>query len=91
MNPIDQLKEAMEKGVAELNPDDMDKVSGGVMTHKEKSTLRYFLRMAKKENKMSMGEVLALVPQLFPIYSKQYPNVTEKDITDYIKAVYPSL
>lgn len=77
--------------MAELDLNDIDKVPGGVMTNSEKSTLKYFLKLAKKENKMSMAEVLALVPQLFPMYSKKYPNVTQQDIISYIKAVYPSL
>lgn len=77
-------------GMIELNLDDMDKITGGVMTSGEKSTLSYYLKMAKDAN-LTMDQVLAFVPQFFPVYSPKYPNVTMQDVTDYIKNVYPTL
>lgn len=82
--------EALEKGLVELNLEDMDKVSGGVMTSSDKATLKKYLKMAKDEN-MSMEDVLSLIPTFFPLYTSQYPNVTIDDVKKYIKKVYPTL
>ena len=79
------------KGIAiELDPEDMDKVSGGVMTKDEKKLLVSGLKMAKSAG-LDLQEVLSYVPTYFKQLSPQHPNVTQSEVISFINSVWPKL
>ena len=86
---MDYMEEA--KGtVVELDPEDMDKVSGGVMTKDEKKLLVGGLKMAKSAG-LDLREVLSYVPTYFKQLSPQHPNVTQSEVISFINSVWPKL
>lgn len=79
------------KGIAiELDPEDMDKVSGGVMTKDEKKLLVGGLKMAKSAG-LDLQEVLSYVPTYFKQLSPQHPNVTQSEVVSFIKNNWANL
>ena len=86
---MDYMEEA--KGtVVELDPEDMDKVSGGVMTKEEKKLLVSGLKMAKNAG-VDLQKVLSLVPTYFKQLSPQHPNVTQSEVVSFINSIWPKL
>ena len=86
---MDYMEEA--KGtVVELDPEDMDKVSGGVMTKDEKKLLVGGLKMAKGAG-LDLQEVLSYVPTYFKQLSPQHPNVTQSEVVSFINSIWPKL
>ena len=80
----DFLKILSSKSKMELSDDELEKVSGGVMTDNEKKLLMFALIEGKREG-LSKDDIMDMVEQYFPQYSPQFPNVEKKDVTDYIE------
>ncbi len=80
----DFLKILSSKSKMELSDDELEKVSGGVMTDNEKKLLMFALIEGKRKG-LSKDDIMDMVEQYFPQYSPQFPNVEKKDVTDYIK------
>lgn len=86
----DYIHEAKKNGMMELGLEEMDLVSGGVMTGDEKKQLIAALKMAKAAG-VDLNKVLSLVPTYFKQLSPQHPNVTQSEVVSFIKNNWANL
>ena len=84
---INQLKNGAPQ---ELSMDELEDVSGGVITPEGEAKLRWGLGLAKKQG-MTVDDVLALVPQYYDIFHPMFPETTAEEAIDYIKANWNSI
>ena len=77
-------------GDYELNLDQLNGVTGGVITDSQKTTLNYVLKQAKNA-KMSLDDVMALIPGYYDTLHSSYPDVTLEEVQTYVSETWDSL
>ena len=74
----------------ELTSEQLDEVTGGVITSAQAGLLNPVLKNAKASGK-TMDEVIALIPGYYQQMHMIYPNVTIDDVEKYVREVWDSL
>ncbi|SCW26814.1 hypothetical protein SAMN02910456_00152 [Ruminococcaceae bacterium YRB3002] len=81
---MDEIFKAMFGAAeAELDLDQLDDVSGGVITQKGEKMLRDGLKLAKVTG-VSKKKVLELLPEYYNMLHSQFPNTTLKEVETWI-------
>jgi len=76
--------------MAKLSNEQLEKVTGGVITAQQQSMLNNVLKQAKASG-ISKEEVLSLVPSYYNALHNQYPNVTLAELQAYINENWDKL
>lgn len=77
-------------GKYELDLDQLNGVTGGVITDSQKATLNSVLKMAKGSG-MSLENVMGMIPGYFDSLHNMYPNVTLEEIQDYVTETWETI
>ena len=84
------IKRVKNGGPQELSLEELESVSGGVITAAGEEKLRWGIGLAKKLD-MSMEEVLTVLPQYYDFFHPMFPETTAQEAIDYIKKNWNSI